>query len=133
MNLQQLFTMQKELDDFIEQTQNIQQDVFQEKGLALLVELAELANETRCFKFWSTKGPSAREVILEEYVDSIHFILSLGLLKGYTSIEMWPFVEENKDLTATFLENTKCYFSIYSSTYRGALFSYLAILWITSI
>lgn len=34
MNLQQLFTMQKELDDFIEQTQNIQQDVFQEKGLA---------------------------------------------------------------------------------------------------
>lgn len=104
MNLQQLFTMQKELDDFIEQTQKIQQDVFQEKGLALLVELAELANETRCFKFWSTKGPSAREVILEEYVDSIHFILSLGLLKGYTSIEMWPFVEENKDLTATFLE-----------------------------
>ena len=92
MNLQQLFTMQKELDDFIEQTQNIQQDVFQEKGLALLVELAELANETRCFKFWSTKGPSAREVILEEYVDSIHFILSLGLLKGYTSIEIWPFV-----------------------------------------
>lgn len=104
MNLQQLFTMQKELDDFIEQTQNIQQDVFQEKGLALMVELAELANETRCFKFWSTKGPSAREVILEEYVDSIHFILSLGLLKGYTAIEKWPVVEESRNLTATFLE-----------------------------
>ncbi|KPN88681.1 dUTP diphosphatase [Lysinibacillus sp. ZYM-1] len=103
MNLQQLFTMQKELDDFIEQTQNIQQDVFQEKGLALMVELAELANETRCFKFWSTKGPSAREVILEEYVDSIHFILSLGLLKGYTAIEKWPVVEESRNLTATFL------------------------------
>ncbi|WP_249646256.1 dUTP diphosphatase, partial [Lysinibacillus sp. D3C2_S12] len=50
MNLQQLFTMQKELDDFMEQTQNIQQDVFQEKRLALMVELAELANDTRCFK-----------------------------------------------------------------------------------
>ncbi|WP_313470768.1 dUTP diphosphatase [Lysinibacillus sp.] len=104
MNLQQLFTMQKELDDFIEQTQNIQQDVFQEKGLALMVELAELANETRCFKFWSTKGPSAREVILEEYVDSIHFILSLGLLKGYTSIEKWPVIEEQRNLTETFLQ-----------------------------
>ncbi|WP_155592797.1 dUTP diphosphatase [Lysinibacillus cavernae] len=104
MNLQQLFNMQKELDDFIEQTQNIQQDVFQEKGLALMVELAELANETRCFKFWSTKGPSAREVILEEYVDSIHFILSLGLLKGYTSIEKWPVVEEKRNLTETFLQ-----------------------------
>ncbi|EAZ84675.1 MULTISPECIES: dUTP diphosphatase [Lysinibacillus] len=104
MNIQQLFMMQKELDDFIEQTQNIQQDVFQEKGLALMVELAELANETRCFKFWSTKGPSAREVILEEYVDSIHFILSLGLLKNYTTIEKWPVIEEQRHLTATFLE-----------------------------
>ncbi|CAM5579582.1 hypothetical protein LSPH24S_09404 [Lysinibacillus sphaericus] len=56
MNLQQLFTMQKELDDFIAKTQNIEHDVFKEKGLALMVELAELANETRCFKFWSTKG-----------------------------------------------------------------------------
>jgi len=92
MNLQQLFTMQKELDHFIEKTQKIERDVFKEKGLALMVELAELANETRCFKFWSTKGPSAREVILEEYVDSIHFILSLGLLKGYTSIEKWPVI-----------------------------------------
>jgi len=104
MNIQQLFMMQKELDDFIEQNQNIQQDVFQEKGLALMVELAELANETRCFKFWSTKGPSAREVILEEYVDSIHFILSLGLLKNYTTIEKWPVIEEQRHLTATFLE-----------------------------
>ncbi|NOG28628.1 dUTP diphosphatase [Lysinibacillus fusiformis] len=104
MNIQQLFMMQKELDDFIEQTQNIQQNVFQEKGLALMVELAELANETRCFKFWSTKEPSAREIILEEYVDSIHFILSLGLLKNYTTIEKWPVIEEQRHLTATFLE-----------------------------
>ncbi|MFJ5791576.1 dUTP diphosphatase [Lysinibacillus sp. NPDC097162] len=103
MNLQQLFSMQKELDHFIETTQKIERDVFKEKGLALMVELAELANETRCFKFWSTKGPSERDVILEEYVDSIHFILSLGLLKGYTSIEKWPVVEEKRDLTETFL------------------------------
>ena len=74
MNLTRLFQMQKELDSFIENTQQISRDVFQEKGLALMVELAELANETRCFKFWSTKGPSERAVILEEFVDSIHFI-----------------------------------------------------------
>ncbi|UPW82374.1 dUTP diphosphatase [Lysinibacillus sp. Ag94] len=103
MNLQQLFKMQKGLDDFIEKTQNIEHDVFKEKGLALMVELAELANETRCFKFWSTKGASERDVILEEYVDSIHFILSLGLLKGYTAIEKWPVIEEKRDLTETFL------------------------------
>ncbi|QPQ29683.1 dUTP diphosphatase [Lysinibacillus sp. JNUCC 51] len=103
MNLQQLFKMQKELDDFIEKTQNIEHDVFKEKGLALMVELAELANETRCFKFWSTKGASERDVILEEYVDSIHFILSLGLLKGYTAIEKWPVIKEKRNLTETFL------------------------------
>jgi len=103
MNLQHLFKMQKELDDFIEKTQNINRNVFKEKGLALMVELAELANETRCFKFWSTKGPSERDVILEEYVDSIHFILSLGLLQGYTAIEKWPVIEEKRDLTETFL------------------------------
>ncbi|GLC88336.1 dUTP diphosphatase [Lysinibacillus piscis] len=102
MNLQQLFRMQRELDAFIEQTQNIQQDVFKEKGLALMVELAELANETRCFKFWSTKGPSERAVIVEEYVDSIHFVLSLGILKGYT-LDKWPVLEESYDLTSLFL------------------------------
>ena len=40
--------------------------------------MGELANETRCFKFWSLKGPSDQETILAEYVDGIHFILSLG-------------------------------------------------------
>ncbi|MEG0260913.1 MAG: dUTP diphosphatase [Lysinibacillus sp.] len=103
MNLQKLFEMQKGLDAFIEKTQNIERDVFKEKGMALMVELAELANETRCFKFWSTKGPSERAVILEEYVDSIHFILSLGLMKGYTSMEKWPVIEEKRDLTELFL------------------------------
>lgn len=55
MKFNELFVMQRELDTFIENTQNIKRDVFKEKGLALMIELAELANETRCFKFWSTK------------------------------------------------------------------------------
>ena len=103
MNLQNLFKLQKELDTFIETTQKIERDVWKEKGLALMVELSELANETRCFKFWSTKGPSERSIILEEYVDSIHFLLSLGLMKGFTSIEQWPVIEEKRELTDVFL------------------------------
>jgi dimeric dUTPase (all-alpha-NTP-PPase superfamily) len=47
--------------------------------LALLVELGELANEVRSFKFWSIKERSPKDVILEEYVDGIHFIGSLCL------------------------------------------------------
>lgn len=103
MNLTKLFKMQRELDSFIQTTQNIDRDVFQEKGLALLIELAELANETRCFKFWSTKGPSEREVLLEEYVDSIHFLLSLGIEKGLHTLEDWPTSEIEGELTELFL------------------------------
>lgn len=75
-----LFHMQKELDKFINENNQIEkQDLFSQKCLALLVELGELANETRCFKFWSKQSRSEREVVLEEYVDGIHFILSIGL------------------------------------------------------
>ncbi|MDI7740506.1 dUTP diphosphatase [Lysinibacillus fusiformis] len=102
MEFKELFKMQSELDNFIETTQNINRDVFKEKGLALMIELAELANETRCFKFWSTKGPSEREVILEEFVDSIHFLLSLGNAKGL-SLDAWPEVKAKEDLTNWFL------------------------------
>ncbi len=79
-----LFSKQEKLDQYIiENHQLHDQDLFEEKMLALLVELGELANETRCFKFWSEKKASERSIILEEYVDNIHFILSLGLTKQY--------------------------------------------------
>jgi dimeric dUTPase (all-alpha-NTP-PPase superfamily) len=42
--------------------------------LATLVEVAELANEVRCFKYWSVKSPSEKDIILAEYVDVLHFI-----------------------------------------------------------
>src|SRR5690625_1219425 len=84
--------MQKDLDKYIENNHQLEgQDLIEEKMLALLVELGELANETRCFKFWSTKPRSNQETILEEYVDNIHFLLSIGLQKGYefTYIEVY--------------------------------------------
>ena len=104
MNLQKLFTMQEALDHYIQTNKQVTEDVFTKKGLALLVELAELANETRCFKFWSEKGPSEREVILEEYVDSIHFLLSLGNEKGLNDLEKWPLETMEEDLTSLFLQ-----------------------------
>jgi dimeric dUTPase (all-alpha-NTP-PPase superfamily) len=84
MQLAKLFHMQKALDTYIEEKHNLQEeDLFDRKVLALLVEIGELANETRSFKFWSVKPSSAREVILEEFVDGVHFILSLGLECGF--------------------------------------------------
>ena len=106
MEFKQLFEMQRELDHFIEENQNVDKDVFEEKGLGLLVELAELANETRCFKFWSTKGPSERTIILEEFVDSVHFMLSLGNMRGYLLTE-WPNIKQKIDLTQGFINTTQ--------------------------
>lgn len=88
MNFNKLFMMQKGLDEHIEiQHGLLEENLFDRKILALLVELGELANETRCFKFWSLKAASDREVILEEFVDGVHFILSLGLECGHTEME----------------------------------------------
>ncbi|WP_174613998.1 dUTP diphosphatase [Virgibacillus ihumii] len=84
MNWSELYSMQRKLDNYIEAQHDLSgRDIFKEKSLALLVELGELANETRCFKFWSTKSRNDKSVILEEYVDGVHFLLSLGLEKGF--------------------------------------------------
>ena len=85
MDWKPLFDMQDKLDTYIVEQHELQdRNLFEEKILALFVELGELANETRCFKFWSNKPANEKSVILEEYVDNVHFIMSLGLMKGLT-------------------------------------------------
>src|SRR5699024_9188223 len=111
MNLNKLFPLQKQLDEHIVKEKGLEgQDLLDKKILALQVELGELANEFRGFKFWSENqepnvlsykcsecGFTRKENIdcpladehyefymigfnplLEEYVDCLHFILSIG-------------------------------------------------------
>ncbi|MCY6958131.1 dUTP diphosphatase [Clostridium brassicae] len=103
MNFNKLFELQRNLDQRINTEKNLQNEsLFSKKVLALQVEVSELANETRCFKFWSNKGPSEKDVILEEYVDCLHFILSLGLEKNFENLEL-IIRHEPHDLTEAFL------------------------------
>ncbi|EDL63429.1 dUTP diphosphatase [Bacillus sp. SG-1] len=105
MNINQLFEMQRELDTYIEKEHGLEKaDLFQRKILSLLVEVGELANETRCFKFWSTKPSSEKSVILEEFVDGVHFILSLGIYMGIKHFELREANYIEKDVTSQFLE-----------------------------
>lgn len=106
MNLEKLFEMQQGLDKHIQSQHELEsEDLFDRKVLALLVEIGELANETRCFKFWSLRGPSKKEVILEEFVDGIHFILSLGIECGFTSqVSLNGYQSCTAGLTEQFLE-----------------------------
>ncbi|WP_100331804.1 dUTP diphosphatase [Bacillus xiapuensis] len=104
MNLSKLFDMQRALDAYIEREHGLEQaDLFDKKALALLVETGELANETRCFKFWSKKGSSEQSVILEEFVDGVHFVLSLGLLLKFEQETEWTPAPPAETATAQFL------------------------------
>ncbi|PLR68363.1 MULTISPECIES: dUTP diphosphatase [Bacillaceae] len=105
MNLEKLFEMQKNLDSKIEKQHNLEHEpLLEKKILALLVEVGELANETRCFKFWSLKPPAEASVILEEYVDGVHFILSLGIEIGITANIKYESNDSEQTLTEHFMQ-----------------------------
>src|SRR5690625_809493 len=106
MNLSKLFETQKKLDQRIVEEKGLEgQDLLDKKILSLQVELGELANEWRGFKFWSIRqepvtndlrvadykesGEAILETynpLLEEYVDCLHFLLSIGLELETTNI-----------------------------------------------
>jgi len=97
--LDELFPLQASLDQEIALLHHVDYEATHEKRvLALLVELGEFANETRCFKYWSLKPPSNKEVILSEYADGMHFFLSLGIPLGVTTFSHRFSIRE-KDLT----------------------------------
>lgn len=102
MDIFGLYKTQEKLDNRICMEHGLAgMNLIPDKILALQVELGELANETRCFKFWSSKGPSPKGAILEEYVDCLHFILSIGLESKLTDIGLVK-VNNTNGLTGQF-------------------------------
>lgn len=115
MNLAKLFEMQRVLDQRIinKHPELKGQDNLEWKVLALQVELGECANEWRGFKKWSNDQNPRLEgsrgakdflgapiieyynPLLEEYVDCLHFILSIGIELGFININIWHIPEEN--------------------------------------
>ncbi len=61
---------------FKEKYSNTENNYFEKTCLALLVEIGEFANETKCFKYWSVKKPEY-EKIIEELSDCIILVLTL--------------------------------------------------------
>ncbi|SFB39626.1 dUTP diphosphatase [Clostridium frigidicarnis] len=103
MNLPKLFQLQKNLNDRIEEEHNLNNNsLLPKRILALQVELGELANETRCFKYWSTKGPSDKDTVLEEFVDCLHFILTIGIDKNFYDIDV-ELIPSESSITDQFL------------------------------
>ena len=141
MNLPKLFEMQRQLDEYIEQKHPRQEgeDRLAKKILALMVELGELANEWRGFKFWSHDqvprtrvlvnrtiddigfkyiGPEhIKNLILEEYVDCLHFLLSIGndinMNEAYEGYEPKPLYFGDGDILGQFIAIYDCINSLY--------------------
>lgn len=128
MNLNSLFSIQADLDKHIVEKHNLEeQDLLKKKTVALLTELYECVNEARFFKFWSEDQKARTEYViettylyadgeekpvekfehklpgnplLEEYVDTIHFALSIANDLDYTEhTYQEPTVYDLSDLT----------------------------------
>lgn len=84
MHLKPLYDAQKALMEHIEKEHPTKpgENRFYKKILALLVEVGECANEWRGFKFWKV-NPQPTTKLLEEYVDGLHFVLEIGIDKGF--------------------------------------------------
>lgn len=115
LTLEQMFEMQADLDAKIIKEKGLEgKDLIPNTVLALQVELGELANEWRGFKHWSKdqepryekrervfsgpdSPPGSHETVsyplLEEYVDCLHFFLSLGRQIGLTADDMYSWDE----------------------------------------
>ena len=172
MNLSKLFKIQKQLDERIVKEKGLEgQDLLDKKILALQVELGELANEWRGFKFWSHDQEPRTEVpdfetwkknghktykgkpimhfknpLLEEYVDCLHFILSIGNELGcqnvkidsdytegdavdtfnllfYTASETWTYIDSNLE------SYLKTHFGILLAIFIGLGEKHLGFTW----
>lgn len=121
MDVQAMFRIQQQLNDRIIEEHGLQgKSLFAEKILAFFVELGELANETRCFKYWSKKVGSEKEIILEEYVDGLHFVLTLGLALGHTNVTLDYSNDVSRTTTEQFLYVFKCAYELEESQTEDA-------------
>jgi dimeric dUTPase (all-alpha-NTP-PPase superfamily) len=101
MDIKEIYELNKELDkEFLNRYENIE-DLVNKNILSLIVEVGELANETKVFKYWSVKKPDIEDV-LEEYVDVLTMILTF---MNYFNLEATPFqYKEVENPTLQFLK-----------------------------
>lgn len=104
--LEKIILLQTELDAKIAKTRKILEtkEILVAKFLALFVEIGEFANEQRCFKYWSSKPASPKEILLEEYIDGLHFIISIANNLKINLSKLKIIEKEYADLNIAFLD-----------------------------
>ena len=82
MNWNDVYKENIELDKLFYENPSI--DIINKNKLELLVEFSEFANETKCFKYWSSKSPN-KDMMLEELADC--FIMTLSFF-NYLNLDL---------------------------------------------
>ena len=99
--LQEIFDMQKSLNDDIKQKRNLtgftKEEWMQKETLAMLSELAELIDEVN-FKWWKNPKPVDETKVKEELVDILHFFVSMCLIYDMDAEELYRmYIDKNKE------------------------------------
>ena len=96
-----LYQRNKVLDSkFMNKYINVDSELHKKNCLELLVELGELANESKCFKYWSIKKTN-KELVLEEYADCLLMVLYMFNYYGVQDIYSID-CDENDDILVLF-------------------------------
>ena len=87
-----MYSNNKYLDEIFVNKYKNDNKLYQKNCVELMVEIGEFVNETKVFKYWTTKSPN-KDKMLEEYADVITMILSfygfynLEIKETYNKIE----------------------------------------------
>jgi len=106
-----LYKNNKRLDEiFIEKYQSDTR-LYLKNSIELMVEIGEFVNETKVFKYWTTKKPKI-EKMLEEYADVITMILTFYGIHNLKIKEDYPKIEET-DILKLIMELYKKAYDFY--------------------
>ena len=106
VELKNIYKVTKHLDEEFASYYTNNEEIVRKNRLELLVELGELANETRCFKYWSTKQVGEKEKVLGEYIDCLFMTLYFSNITDISLDEEFP-SSLNGDIIDTFLSLNK--------------------------
>ena len=101
-DLTNIYKVTKQIDAEFKMHYGNDADIVRKNRLELLVEIGELANETRCFKYWSMKQNGDKEKVLEEYIDCLFMTLYFSNITDISFNEEFP-SSLNGDIIDTFL------------------------------
>ena len=89
MQIEDLFKIQKEANNKVQIDTNLSgYKLLARKHLELQIKMSELANETKCYKYWIDDNFTVnKSTLFDKYISCFRQVLSLGIDKGYDSIK----------------------------------------------